>query len=174
MTNRYELVVDGYVQLAGYLMEQWGQRYTNIAAQIDQGALNSETLMATASDCVGFAVQSVALLLNETLDAAAVMSGTQDEPHIVTSATFETSATGDAAAGRRTLRVAAPMIADLGHDSLPLAAITVQPDTLEPGATTFELAVDASGHPALGYSGVVHVHDEAGQQIEAIDVWVTT
>ncbi|HEY1737713.1 MAG TPA: hypothetical protein VGI86_03335, partial [Acidimicrobiia bacterium] len=76
--------------------------------------------------------------------------------------------------GVRTLALAGPLVADLGHDSIPVSAVTLRPDTLQPQQTAFELVVNGTGHAALGYSGRVNVVDTQGKPMESVDVWVST
>ena len=128
----------------------------------------------TAKDWATMAFQSVALVANEALDAGSVIRGSQDKPHVVVSLPFDASGAGTAAHGGRTLELAGPLVADLGHDSIPASAVTLRPDTLQPQQTTFELVVNGTGHPALGYSGKVFVIDAQGKHMETVDVWVST
>lgn len=174
MKSRVELAIDGYVQLAEYLVGQWQQVATDLADQIESRTIDPNAMMKTAKDWMVTGVQSVALVVNEAFDAGAGMSGAQDKPHVVVSQPFDANAAGTAAHGVRTLELAGPLVADLGHDSIPVSAITLRPDTLQPQQTTFELVVNGTGHAALGYSGRVSVVDAGGKQMEAVDVWVST
>ena len=173
MANRVGLAVDGYLQLAEYLVEQWRDRATQLAQQIESRDVSPDTMVKTAQDWMTMAFQSVALVVNEAFDASEAMRGSEDKPHVVVSATFDTSG-GNAAHAVRTLELDGPLVADLGHDAIPASAVTMRPDSLAPQQTSFELVVDGTGHPALGYSGHVIVRDAQGGQIESVDVWVMT
>ncbi len=174
MASNFNLAIDGYIQLAEYLVEQWRDRAGDLAAQIESRNLNPDAMMKTAQDWMTMAFQSVALVVNEAFDAGEAMRGSEDHRHVVVSPPFATNSGGTAAHGVRTLELAGPLIADLGHDAIPVSAVTLRPDSLPPQQTTFELVVDGTGHPALGYSGHVSVLDAKGEQIESVDVWVMT
>jgi hypothetical protein len=169
-----ETAVDGYIQLAEYLVGQWQQLATDLAQQVESRTIDPNAMMKTAKNFMATGVQSVALVVNEAFDAGAAMSGAQNKPHVVVSTPFDTNGTGTAALGVRTLAVAGPLVADLGQDSIPASAVTLRPDTLQPQQTSFELVVNGTGHAALGYSGRVNVVDTHANAIEVVDVWVST
>jgi hypothetical protein len=174
VTSRVELAIDGYVQLAEYLVGQWQQLATDLAEQVQSRTIDPNAMMKTAKNWMATGAQSVALVVNEAFDAGAAMSGAADKPHVVVSTPFDTNGAGTAAHGARTLELAGPLVADLGHDSIPASAVTLRPDTLQPQQTSFELVVNGTGHAALGYSGRVNVVDAQGTQMEVVDVWVST
>ncbi len=172
MATGARLAVLGYIQLGEFLLDQWGHLATTIATQLDAETLTADTVATNFSDCAVLAAQSLALVVNEAFDAAAVLGGSQDLPLEVKSPTFSTASAGGADASVRTLRLAGPLVADLGNDALPASVVTIVPAVLEAGETDFHLDADATGHQALGYSGTVQVLDDTGAVVESVPVWL--
>ena len=184
MATGVYFAVEGYVQLAQWLVDQWGQLATKIAKQLDAGTLTADAATADAGDGALLAAQSLVLVVSEAFDAAAVLGGEQDRPLVVLSHSFATTAGADAQTVR-TLRLEGPMVADLGNDQLPTSVVTIVPgtarrgrrqalpSTLQPGENAFHLEVDATGHHAGCYAGTVQVvRDDSGAVIESISVWL--
>jgi hypothetical protein len=165
--------VAGYIDLGKWLLDEWGGRASKFATRLDTRTVTANGVVADSADCAALAVQSLALIVNEAFDAAAVLTGKQDRPHIVFSGTFSTGNDPGAVKSVRTLRLAGPLVADLGHDALPVSVVIIEPDALRAGETEFHLEADATGHQAVGYSGTVLVLNEKGDLIEPISVWLT-
>lgn len=170
MPTGVQLAVEGYVDLARFLVKSWGDLASKIATHVDAGTLSADDAVADATEGGLLAVQTVVLVVNEAFDALAVLSGAQDRPHIARSQPFSvgSSSVGN---GIRTLQIRGPLVADLGQDQL--TNVTIVPATLHPGETTFHLEVDAAGHQAVGYSGLLDVLDQQGNVVESIAVWIT-
>ena len=171
MATGFELAVDGYIDLAKWLVQEWGNRALNVAAHLDAGTCTADQAAADAGDCAMLGIQSATLIVNEALDAAAVMTGQQDLPHVVVSPPFSTS-DGGFATSIRTLQLAGDLVADLGADRLPALVVTIVPASLKAAETTFYLRADATGHDAVGYSGVVNVSKADGTPVGSVDVWL--
>ena len=173
MATGARLAVLGYIQLGEFLLDQWGQLARTIATQLDAETLTADKVATNFGDYAALSAQSLALIVNEAFDAAAVLGGRQDEPLEVPSQTFFTSAADGASARVRNLRLAGPLVADIGSDALPVSVVTIKPDVLPAGRTDFHLEANVTGHQALGYSGKVQVLDAAGAVIESVPVWLT-
>ncbi len=173
MTTGARLAVEGYLQLADWWLESWGAHATSMAKKLDAGTYTADDAASDLSTCASLAVETMVLVVNEAFDAAAVLSGAQDQPNIATSPKFAVSSS-PAPTGNlvRTLHLAGPLLADLGTDSLPVAVVSIVPGSLNPGDTVFELVADATGHAGVSYSGAVNVHDPAGNLLESVSVWI--
>lgn len=172
MATGFELAVEGYIDLAKWLVQEWGNRALKVAAHLDAGTCTADQAAADVGDCAMLGMQSAALVVTEALDAAAVMTGQQDRPHVVLSPPFSTSDGGGLPTSIRTLRLAGDLVADLGADRLPVSVVTIEPASLKAAETTFYLRADATGHDAVGYSGAVNVSMADGSPVESIDVWL--
>ena len=160
--------VVGYIRLGEFLLGKWGDLARTIATQVDSEALTADTVTTNASECALLAAESVALMVNQAFDAAAVFAAGQGRAQTVRSETFSTSD----AASVRALRLAGPLVADLGNDALPASVVTIGPAVLMAGETDFHLEADTTGHQALGYSGTVQVLDDTGAVVESVPVWL--
>jgi hypothetical protein len=127
--------------------------------------------MADLVACGKLAAETLFLLGNEAVEAAAVMSGSASLPAIVRSTDFETTA---ATSSARTLALDGPLVALIGSDQIPASSVTFQPSSLPPNAVTFHLEVDATGHAGVAYQGTVRSYAaNATAAAEAITVWVS-
>jgi hypothetical protein len=163
--------VTGYVDLGTWLLKQWGDHALKVANRLDTGTYTVDGVVADTAECTALSAQSFAYIVNEAWDAFAVLGGTQDQPHYVTSGPFSTDKSA-IVSGARTLRLAGPLQADLGSDQLPASAITIEPATLQPSETTFYLRANTTGHEAVAYSGNVEAVDATGLVTESIPVFV--
>lgn len=171
MTTGVQLALQGYIGLAGYLLGEWGDYASTIATQLDAGTLTADDVANNLANGTILAAQSAVLVVNEAFDAAAVLSGSQDQAQIVDSQPFATGA--GVVASVRTLRLAGPLVADLHNDSLPEAVVAIVPTVLQIGDTSFSLQANATGHHAGGYSGTVNVLDATGAVVDSVTVWLT-
>lgn len=174
MSTGARLAVEGYLQLAQWLVTTWGARASSMATKLDTGTYTTQDAAADLSACTSLAGESMVLLVNEAFDAAAVLSGAQDQPNIATSPTFSVSPLPSMATSVvRTLHLSGPMVADLGTDALPVSVVSiVPPSLLKTSDTQFHLVADATGHSGMGYSGTVDVRDPAGNHLESVPVWI--
>ena len=173
MASGAKLAVLGYIGLGEFLLNAWGDLASTIATQLDSGTVTADEVASNLSTGAILAAQSMVLIVNEAFDAAAVMSGRQDQAMIVESQSFTTAAATGAVAGTLTLELAGPLVADLGNDSLPESVVAILPGILQPGDTTFHLEANATGHHAGGYSGNVEVLDGARNTVDTVSVWLT-
>ena len=173
MATGARLVVLDYIDLTEWLVNAWGDRASKIAARLDAGNYTADKAVADASSGAALAMQSLARMVATAFDAAAFMTGEQDQAHIVVSPVFSTADGGGLPDSVRTLRLAGPLVADLGRDALPVSVVSIKPPALRTGETTFRLEADATGHQALGYSGKVEVLDDAGDHVGWVLVWLT-
>ncbi len=161
--------VEGYVELAQWLVTQWGDLATKVAQQLDSGGMTADGLTADATAGAILAMQSILYTANEPLDALAVLTGDQDRVHIVISPPFSTSA--DLSGTTRTLAVRGGALeSDFGGEQL--TGVEVFPATLPSGATDFSVRANATGHTAATYSGIVDVSDASGGVVGSVAVWL--
>jgi hypothetical protein len=169
MATGARLAVLDYVRLGELLLDKWGDLARTIATQVDSETLTADKVTTNASECALLAAESLALMVNAAFDAAAGFAGGRSRLQPVHSQTFSTSDS----ARVRALRLAGPLVADLGNDALPVSVVTIVPAVLEAGDTDFHLEADTTGHQALGYSGTVQVLDDTGAVVEPVPVWLT-
>src|SRR5215207_9152600 len=156
-------VVDGYNRLAASLLERWSAHASMVATKLDAGGYDADDAAADLAATASLATESGFLLASEALDAAAILTGRQDEPHIVDSEVFSTSLAG------AKLRLAGPLVS--GHGSaLPAAVVSVKPPELEPTEADFSLRADATGHRAGTYVGSVVA--SRGDAVESVTVLI--
>jgi hypothetical protein len=167
-----ELAVQGYIELGQWLLDNWGNHYLTIATQIDNGSLTADALLGDVNACGFLSVQSAALIANEAFDAAAVLTGQQDQPVVVTSTSFPTLDS----ANPLMLGFAGDLIGDFGDDTIPGSAVVFPVNPIPPHAQQFQFIVTATDHHSEGYSGTVQVFD-SGQPnqppIDVVPVWIT-
>jgi hypothetical protein len=168
MATGARLAVLDYIRLGESLLDKWGDLARAIATQVDSQTLTADTVTTNASECALLAAESLVLMVNTAFDAAAGCAGGRARPRPVRSQTFSTSDS----ARVRALRLAGPLVADLGNDALPVSVVTIVPAVLQAGATDFHLEADTTGHQALGYSGTVQVLDDTGALVESVPVWL--
>src|SRR5262245_22427423 len=111
--------VEGYIDLGTQLMKSWGDHARKIATRLDTEQYTLDEAVADTAEWGALTVQSVFYIFNEAFDAAAVLTGKQDQPHILTAGPFTTSRTV-AAGALRSLQLTGPMKASLGPDALPV------------------------------------------------------
>lgn len=157
-------VVHGYAALASSLLERWSAHATAVASRIDAGTYDAESAAADLATSAALATESGFLLASEALDAAAILTGRQYEPHIVRSQTFSTSLAG----GK--LALAGPLTNGFGSDALPVSVVTVEPAQLGGNQTDFSLSADATGHRGATYVGVVEASRSG--TVESVTVWI--
>jgi hypothetical protein len=168
-----QIVVAGYVQLFDTLVDTWGKLASKIAAQIDAGSMSTDDAASDVAEAGALGVQSWVLIVNEALDAAAVLGGTQHDPVVTPPQGFTAPAFGPGVAQvPRTLELAGPLTFDLGGDSLPESAVTIAPNPLPADTLDFTVSADATGHPAGGYRGTVNLFDPNGVQVGSVAVFV--
>jgi hypothetical protein len=166
--------VEGYLQLARWWLQAWGAHVAGVAARMEAGSYDSGTAAADLAECARLAGESWFLLVNETVDAAAVLSGGHREPHIVESIEFSAPvpAEGTAAPKPWSLALAGPLVATLGGTTIPTSAVSFDPAELGPTDARFALRVDATGHAGVAYVGTVAVVAADGAVLDPVQVWV--
>ena len=163
-----ELAVQGYVQLGQWLLDNWGAHYLKVATQIDNGTLTADAAVGDLNACGFLSLQSAGLILNEAFDAAAVLSGQQDQPRQITSTFF---ATVDSASPL-TLHLVGDLIADFLDDTILGNAVTFDPNPIPAHAKQFQFVVTVTRHRSEGYSGTVQVLDSNGAIVDTVPVWI--
>jgi hypothetical protein len=166
--------VEGYLQLARWWLQAWGSHATGVAARAGSGSYGSAEAAADLAECTRLASESLFLLVNETVDAAAVLSGGHREPHIVDSIEFPAPVPADASAAPKpwSLALAGPLVAALGGTTIPTSSVSFDPEELGPSDARFTLRVDATGHAGVTYLGEVAVVAANGATLDPVQVWV--
>ena len=163
--------VEGYVQLAQWWATTWGAHATSVATRLESGTYTAEEAMADLVACGKLAAETLFLVANEAVEAAAVMSGSAGQPQLVQSSDFETTAS---TSSTRTLALDGPLVALIGTDQIPVSSVTIRPSVLPPNVVTFHLDVDATGHAGVAYQGTVRSYaPNVTAAAEAITVWVS-
>jgi hypothetical protein len=126
MASPASQVVDGYAQLASELVERWSDHASTIAAKVKTGHYGIDDAVGDLATTTFIAGQSCFFVAAETLDAIAILSGTQREPPYVESRVYTSPLPG------ATLALTRALTSGSG-DTVPNAAVTLLPATL--GAT---------------------------------------
>ena len=165
MASPLEQVADGYARLATTLVDRWSTYASQVAGKWDAGRYGPEDAMADAA-AYGFLVtESLLLVATEGLDAVAILSGRQDQPHMVDSDVFSIGRPG------AELALAGPLVGGWGTDALPVDAVEIVPASAGRGLTAFTLRADATGHKGDTYVGTVIARVRGAE--EPIDVQIT-
>jgi hypothetical protein len=114
---------------------------------------------------VSLTVESGFLLASEALDAAAILSGGERQPHLVDSVAFSSPLRGAA------LTLDGPLVNSFNTDQLATAVVTIRPAQLAAAAADFTLHADATGHHGGTYWGTVRATAPAAQDL--VTVWIT-
>jgi hypothetical protein len=173
MATGARLAVAGYIELGQWLLDHWGDHFEKIAAQIDTGTVTVDAVVQDTAECAMLSAQSVVYTLTEAVDAVSLLRDTQDQPNVVPSVSFpvDRNLIGP---GQRFLRLAGPLAAALGSDTIPETSVQIVPSELGANDTGFSLTVDATDHPAGLYTGAVRVLDANATELTSIAVWVGT
>jgi hypothetical protein len=158
-------VVQGYSELASFLVKRWTEHASNVAERLDKGAYDADSAAADLAKCVSLTAETGFLLASEALDAAAILSGGQRQPHLVDSVAFSSPLPGAA------LALEGQLANSLDTDRLPTAVVTIRPAQLAAAAAEFTLRADASGHDAGTYWGKVRARTAAAEGL--VKVWIT-
>jgi hypothetical protein len=142
-------VVQGYVNLASWLVDRWSGHASDVAQKLDEGNYDTQTAATDLAKCVALATESGVLIASEGLDALAICTGRQSQRYIVESPYPFISPIDGA-----TLSLAGPLTLGPGWASL---IAQVRPERLDPGATAFKLWADATGCRGGAYVGKVVV-----------------
>lgn len=168
-----QVVVAGYVQLFDTLVDTWGKLASKIAGQVDAGSLSADDAAADVAEAGALGVQSWVLIVNEALDAAAVLGGTQRDPVVTPPQEFAAPPFKPGVTQvPRTLELAAPLAYALGGDSLDKSVVTFAPNPLPDNKPTFTIAANATGHAAGLYHGTVNLRDPTGALLDSVPVFV--
>lgn len=157
-------VAEDWAELAEVLLGRWSEHASAVAERLDAGGYDADQAAADFATTVSLAADCWVRLAAKGLDAVAILSGSQCQPHKVRSDVFATALAG------ATLKLAGGLRNGLGSDELPERVVRVDPSALAPGGTEFSLQADATGHRAGTYTGTVEA-SRAGE-VAAVIVWI--
>jgi hypothetical protein len=170
MGTGFSEAVEGWVELGAWWLDSWGKHVSKIATKVDNGTYTAADATTDLVDCAYLAGETVLLIGNEVVDAAAVLSGKQDKPVVLESAEFATTLKLGA---ERRLSLEGPLTNPLVTDQIPATAVTFLPNPLPANAPRFRLQVVATGFAGVAYIGTVGVYDTTTTaRIETITVVV--
>jgi hypothetical protein len=188
MGTGYGDAVEGWVQLAQWLVNSWGTRVNKIANRVDSGSYTANEAATDLVDLAYLAAESTFLVGNEVVEAAAVLSGDQNLPRPIVSGTFHAK---QAPTFARTLELDGPLTSPLAASSIPVSAVTIVPGPrpadpprfpppgsgppflLAANVTVFHLYVMATGFDGVGYLGNVKVHKAGStESVDTVMVWI--
>ncbi len=157
-------VMQGYMNLASWLVERWSGHASDVARKLDANSYDAKTASADLAKCAGLATESGFLIALEGLDALAICTGRQYQRYIVESPhPFSSPVRG------ATLTLAGPLTIGLGWG---LLSAQVRPTKLDPTANEFKLWADATGCRAGTYVGTVVVSSPPAAD-QQVPVWLT-
>lgn len=160
--------VDDLAALSQTLLDDWRARASTMAGHLDSGDLTADQATQDLADCTVFGLRCAAVAFSQLFGIATRCAGTQGTPRQSESPTFSTTEL----AGTRTLKLAGPLVADVGSGQIAVDRVAIEPTELKQGNGEFKLVADTTGHDAVGYSGVVQVSDAAGAVLESVDVYL--
>lgn len=155
-------VVQGYSELASFLLKRWTEHASKVAERLEDGSYDADSAAADLAKSMSLTVESGFLLASEALDAAAILSGGQRQPHLVESVAFPSPLPGAA------LALEGPLVNTLNTDQLPAEVVTIRQAA---GAADFTLCADTTGHHGGTYWGTVRATAPAAQ--DPVPVWIT-
>jgi len=160
--------VDDLAALSQTLLDDWRARASMMAGHLDSGSLTADQATQNLADCTMFGLRCAATAFNGWFEIATRCAGTRGAPTQSESPTFSTTNL----AGTRTLKLAGPLVADVGSDQIAVDRVEISPTELKQGIGDFKLVADTTGHDAVGYSGAVVVSDAAGTVLESVRVYL--
>jgi len=159
---------EGWVQLGEWWLDAWSKHITKVATHVDSGAYTAAEATKDLVDCAVLAGETLLLIGNEVVDAAAVI--TQHEPEPLETPPFATDKVTNL---RRTLVLDGPLTSSLVADQIPTSAVKLVPEELKPNETAFLLRVRRTGFAGVGYLGSVGVFEKGTpRRVDTVIVWV--
>jgi hypothetical protein len=177
MGTKVEEVAEVYADLATLWAQQWGAFATGVAAKVGGGSYDTTAANTDFAAGAQLVVQGWMNLSGSMLDALAIMTGDEDEPYLVESDPYPSPPPASKSTSNpppppiRTLTLTGPLVAALGGDQIPVAAVTFKPPQLDSSHNDFVLIVNATGHDGSTYYGQVLVGPPTNQTI-AVEVTV--
>ncbi len=156
-------VVQGYTKLASSLLEQWGEHASKFAAKVDGGEMDGPAMAAELVSCTTLATRSGLELVDEAMEAAAILTGTLAAEKSAASQTFR-APSGSTLQIRGELELGA----DLGF--IPKSAAAIESEQSDSGDIEFRLRADTTNLRGGTYVGFV---DKCPDDPEPILVWIT-
>jgi hypothetical protein len=171
MGTKAEEVAEECADLATLWAQQWGTFVTGVATKLDSGTYDATAANADFAAGAQLVAQGWMDLAGKALDSLAIITGQEDEPYVVASDPYMSSQVASALPQIRTLTLAGPLVAALGCDQIPVAAVTFAPPELDSNHNDFVMVVDATGHDGSTYYGQVIVGPPTNETI-AVEVTV--
>ena len=156
-------VVQGYTKLASSLLEQWGDHASKFAAKVDGGEMDGPAMAAELVSCTTLATRSGLEMVEEAMEATAILTGTLAAEKSAASQTFRAPA-GSTLRIRDELELGA----ELGF--IGKGAATIESAQSESGDIEFRLRVDTTDLRGGTYVGFV---DKCPEDPEPILVWIS-
>jgi hypothetical protein len=163
MGSPMDEVVRGYTKLATSLVEQWGEHAAEFAEKLDGGEMDSSAIAAELVSCTTLATRSGLEMVDEAMEAAAILTGG------LAAEKFAESETYYAPAGS-TLTIVGELELGAGLGSIEKSAVTIESSQSDSGDIEFKVRVDTTGLRGGTYFGFV---DKGPDDPEPILVWIT-
>jgi hypothetical protein len=156
VTVPYSEAVEGYVELAKWWLDAISSHAKTAADKAQMGVLTPDDLVGTTAAYASLAVQTGVLVVNEALDAVAVVTAPAG---LWVSRTYTVAVSSQL----RTTSLRGPLQRVSTQGVIPVAAVDVTPRNLHAGRTTITVGFDATNiaSPEL-VRGVVELRDSAG------------
>jgi hypothetical protein len=155
MESRFQEATDHWAGFASGVIARWSAHAATVAEHLDSGTYSADCAVGDLARTAALAADSGIGLATETLECLAALSGRLNVPVVVDSEPFRLSTRFAGSNDPTTLVLDGALRNCAGTDTLPAGVVTIVPPTLDPGATAFRITVDASGHEAGTYFGVV-------------------
>jgi hypothetical protein len=157
MTSQMGEAIEGYVETAKDLVHKWRDYASTVAANLDPGPYKADRAAADLGAGVSLAIETGARLTWEALDAIEILASALDRPYWLEPVEVSTQLE------EAKLKVEEAFKSRSG-DTLPAAAIRVDPSQLGPNERTFKVTANATGCPAGIYRGTVLASTPAGSE----------
>lgn len=170
MGPNYRGAADQWAGFASAMVARWTAHASTIASHLDTGEYSVGCAVRDLSQTAALAADSSLALANETFECLAALSGRLNAPVTAESEPFHVPVAFAGAQQPIPLSLQGPLRNAAGTDALPVHAVTIEPAPVPVGQTQFAIHVDAQGHEAGTYFGVVIVGPPAAG--EHVAVWV--
>lgn len=165
---RFSEVLEGYLELAGQLLETWTPFLNDVSAEVDAGTYDAKDAADDFPTVARLTVESWRLIGSEAIDALAILTSDFSELGSVTGYTTDPKNSGMA----RTLSWKGDLMSVTG-EKLPAERVKIVPAKLAKDATAFTLYFDGDGRKARTYDGHVVATDVSGTVQDDVFVSVT-
>lgn len=157
-------LVQSYTTLASSVIEKWTELASKAASKADAGAYDATSAAEDAAAGATLAAEAAGLWAEWAYESLTTLMGVEGGSYTSESEPFKAEE-GSA------LKLAGPLARGPGGVTLPLNAVTINPEQLDSDDTEFTLRADGSGLRGGTYVGEVEATTDTGTS--RVAVWIT-